>query len=252
MGIVVKTATENVQRAPYPAELAELVELVSYREGWQVILRDEVRDPADTHGVESAGLTLSIITRTVNSYPPHEPMRVRHLFAVPPATYNRESWQRWLFERFLDVERHECMEFFTIGEVKPYAPNHGPGWDPYLLTTVEATPVDRATSFRGEVNAQRVRLCNDEGMVSDTPVEPGSHGSEFDPELTYLRLANNLRAHTGHPPVEAFHCTGSMHAAGMLFHCTSPAHDFPPAQAGLHPPSVILDPPRPANYHPFA
>lgn len=69
-----------------------------------------------------------------------------------------------------------------------------------------------------------IRLCDDDGMVSDTPVEPGSHGAEFNPGLTYLRLANNLRAHTGHPPVEAFHCTGSMHAAGEIFYCTSPAH----------------------------
>lgn len=72
---------------------------------------------------------------------------------------------------------------------------------------------------------ENVRLCDDNGMVSDTPVEPGSHGTEFTPGLTYLRLLNNLRAHTGLPPVtEAFHCTGSAHLAGMEFHCTSPVH----------------------------
>lgn len=150
-----EAAGENRQVAPYPQLLADLVHACTYRPDWVVYLREEVRDPADTHGVESRGLTLSIITSTVNSYPPHQPMRVRHLFAVPPATYNRESWQRWLFERFLDVERHECMEFFTIGGEKPYAPNHGPGWDPYLITTVEATDTDRRTSFRGELNPER-------------------------------------------------------------------------------------------------
>lgn len=140
------------QTAPFPVDLQQLVEQCTYREGWVVYLADEVRDPASTHAGESRGLTLSIITDTVNSYPPHQPMRVRHLFAVPAATYNRQSWLRWLFERFADVERHECMEFFTVGGDKPYAPNHGPGWDPYLLTTVEATDTDRRTSFLGTVN----------------------------------------------------------------------------------------------------
>lgn len=72
---------------------------------------------------------------------------------------------------------------------------------------------------------ENVRLCDRNGMVSDEPVEPGSHGTEFDSDLTYLRLLNNLRAHTGLAPVaEPFHCTGSAHLAGMVFRCTSPAH----------------------------
>lgn len=237
------------QTAPFPVELKELVDACEYRPGWLVLLRDEVRDPSDTHAGETRGLTLSIITETINSYPPHQPMRVRHLFAVPAATYNRESWQRWLFDRFLDVERHECMEFFTVAGEKPYAPNHGPGWDPYLITAVQTTDVDRRTSFRGEVKppeaaATEVRLCDAAGMVSREPVEPGSHGTEFDPGLTYLGLLNNLRAHTGLSPIaEPFHCTGSAHLAGMVFHCTSPAHEAS---------RRIVDPPRPLNYRPWA
>jgi hypothetical protein len=31
---------------------------------------------------------------------------------------------------------------------RPYAPLHGPGWSPYLVT-VERTEQDRRTSFRG-------------------------------------------------------------------------------------------------------
>lgn len=145
-----RTDLKLTQEGPYPTQLAELVSACTYRPDWEVYLRDEVRDPADTHGVESRGLTLSIVVTGPNSYPPHELLRVRHLFAVPPATYNYESWRWWLFERFLAVERHEAMEFFTIDGNKPYAPNHGPGWDPYLVTVV-ADEVDRRTSFRGEV-----------------------------------------------------------------------------------------------------
>jgi hypothetical protein len=141
----------NTQTAPFPTELDELVQRTTYRPGWVVYLADEVRDPADTHSGESRGLTLSIITSTINSYPPHDPLRVRHLFAVPAATYNRASWQRWLFECFAQVELHECMEFFTVGAEKPFAPNHGPGWNPYLVTQF-ASELDRRTSFRGEIN----------------------------------------------------------------------------------------------------
>jgi hypothetical protein len=141
----------NRQTAPYPDELAELVQANRYRPGWIVYLADEVRDPADTHTGESRGLTLSIITDTVNSYPPHERIRVRHSFAVPAATYNRTSWLRWLFECYARVELHECMEFFEVAGERPFAPNHGPGWDPYLVTQL-TTDLDRRTSFRGVVS----------------------------------------------------------------------------------------------------
>lgn len=143
--------TGNVQIGPWPTELVDLVSGCQYRPNWTVELyKDFIRDPSDTYRGESKGLTLVIQTSTINSYEPHGLMIVNHIFAVPPSTYNRESWQWWLFERFLSVERHECMEFFTIDGEKPYAPNHAPGWDPYLITVV-ATDADRRTNFRGEI-----------------------------------------------------------------------------------------------------
>lgn len=82
-----------------------------------------------------------------------------------------------------------------------------------------------------------VRLCDDNGMVSDERVEPGAPGTVFDPELTYLKLLNNLRAQTARlrgdgrfdPTTEPFPCTGSAHQAGEHIKCTSPAHDRPTA-----------------------
>jgi hypothetical protein len=50
------------------------------------------------------------------------------------------------------VERHEAMEFFEIDGTKPYRPNHGPGWDPYIVTQL-STDLDRRTDFRGEVQS---------------------------------------------------------------------------------------------------
>jgi hypothetical protein len=152
------TATEEhpaaVQEAPWPAALEHLVERAVYRPGWRLRLVHADR------GQGSRGLTLIITTCGYNSYHPvrGETYRVNHYMPVPPAAYSAQSWQRWLFEQFLLVERHEAMEFFAVCDspgsehrVRPYAPNHGPGWDPYLVTEL-STDLDRRTSFTGAVN----------------------------------------------------------------------------------------------------
>jgi hypothetical protein len=191
------------QAAPFPHELVGLVSALRYREhlGWRVTLvPDLVRDPATTHAGESRGLTLVVTRCGPDTYHPvnielrarelldaidkDQPVAelasqlraavdallpVNHYFAVPPATYNRQSWMRWLFDRLGDVDDHERMEDFafaheeqdsisgllkmpphTVTE-RPYAPNHGPGWNPYLVTVL-GTEEDRRTSFTGKVN----------------------------------------------------------------------------------------------------
>ena len=133
------------QEAPYPGELAGLVDDLQYKEGWRTWLADMERDAG------CSGLTLVIQRYGPDTYHPDRNMRVNHYFPVPPATYNRRSWQMWLFRRFLDVEQHEAAEFFVISGRRPYAPLHGPGNDPYLITEL-ATDEERRTSFRGELS----------------------------------------------------------------------------------------------------
>jgi hypothetical protein len=140
------------QEAPYPTVLDALVRRLEYRDGWDFSLVDLDR------GQGSKGLTLIIRVTTVNSYPPHEPLRVAHYMPVPPAAYDERSWQRWLFDQILLVEQHEAMEFFRfpasqVGgqDERPYAPNHGPGNNPYTIPEYR-DDIDRRTSFTGEVN----------------------------------------------------------------------------------------------------
>lgn len=138
---------ENLkQTAPFPHILLDLVTKLAYRPGWRFVLGHIDR------GQGSVGLTLDIITKGYDSYHPErgENYGVHHYMIVPAASYNEQSWTRWLFEQILLVERHEACEFFVINEEKPYAPNHGPGWDPYIVTEV-TTDTDRRTSFRGVV-----------------------------------------------------------------------------------------------------
>lgn len=133
------------QRAPYPTILADLVNKLQYRPGWTFTLSTIDR------GQGSVGLTLDIITKGYNSYHHEqgENYRVHHYMPIPPAAYNKRSWQHWLLQQCMLVDRHEACEFFTIDGVKPYAPNHGPGNDPYMIVET-GTYEDADTNFRGE------------------------------------------------------------------------------------------------------
>jgi hypothetical protein len=140
------------QEAPWPAALASLVKCTRYKEGWRFTLEDLDR------GQGSKGLTLVILRQGPDSYHPERNLPVNHYFIVPAAAYNLRSWQRWLFERVRDVESHEAAEFFRICDspgsehaVRPYAPNHGFGEDPYLIAEL-ATDEERRTGFRNELN----------------------------------------------------------------------------------------------------
>jgi hypothetical protein len=150
------------QYAPYPHILKELVDRLQYRPGWQFRLEDIERDPADTHGEAAGGLTFIGLTGTwtwdeekgrgyvgaMDAYHPDQPRPVYFYFPVPAATYDERSWRRWLFDRLLDVETHEAMEYFQIGDERPYSPSHGPGNDPYMIRET-GTVEDKRTSFRG-------------------------------------------------------------------------------------------------------
>lgn len=142
------TPTEPMlmQEAPFPHALQAMTDSLVYRPGWTFRLRHSDR------GQGSRGLTLVITTLGYDSYhvDEGETYRVNHYMPVPPAAYNEASWRMWLFEQVCLVERHEAMEFFQISGERPYAPNHGFGWDPYLLTEVSAE-ADRRTSFRNEL-----------------------------------------------------------------------------------------------------
>lgn len=135
---------DNTQTAPYPDDLASLVSHLTYKAGWEFDLNSLDR------GQGSVGLTLCIRIETPDSYHPERLRAVMHYFPVPPAAYVTGSWQRWLLEQVLMVERHEAMEFFTVDGVKPYAPNHGPGQDPYSIKEL-TTDTDRRTSYLGEL-----------------------------------------------------------------------------------------------------
>lgn len=142
----------NTQTAPWPADLEKLVAGCKYRPGWRVMLDDEDRGNGNC-----GGLTLTIWAKVPDTYNTDRIITIRHLFIVPAATYDYQSWRRWLLDRFLDVEKHECMESFQIDGVRPYAPNHGPGNDPYIIFE-EGTVQQKRTNYLGDKRDQDAPL----------------------------------------------------------------------------------------------
>lgn len=122
--------------APHTHSLLHmLVEGCECKPGWFFHLEGE--EPA---------LFLVITVDGVDSFAPEKERTTSHYHPVPIATYNLESWQRWIFERCRGVENHELGEWlrFTMprlaGEpekhpARPFLPPHGPGEDPYVVTT---------------------------------------------------------------------------------------------------------------------
>ena len=102
--------------------LKDLVAHAHCKKGWSFRFFDE-----------DGALRLVITVRGFDSYDEDRPLIVSHFFPVPIATYNQKSWQRWMFEMCRRVENHELGEWFRIGDVRPFAPLHGPGEDPYTV-----------------------------------------------------------------------------------------------------------------------
>ena len=110
-----------------PEHLPKLVETIAYWPGWEFYLQDHTNDDG------SGGLALHIISDTLNSFNFTKRIRVNHEFLVPSASWNRDVWAAWIFDRLRDVHNHEAGEAFRINGVREFAPHHGNGEDPYRV-----------------------------------------------------------------------------------------------------------------------
>lgn len=201
------------QTAPFPFDLEWLVNNTRFRGNWTAKLYSGDR------GQGCAGFTLEIVCWVPDSYERSEDIRVRHLFPVPPAAYDRRNWRRWLLDRYRDVDTHEAMELFeevapcpndtdgdgdcdacarnplAHGWYKPYAPSHGPGNDPYTIREY-AEPELRAITSRGELQGHFRITCGlgfshgaggfltragAWGYLNEMPSCSGAHAVEFVP-----------------------------------------------------------------------
>lgn len=69
----------------------------------------------------------------VSNYDHSKPFAPNHVHPVPTVTFNEKSWRRWVFEQCLRTMNHEIGEALNFNGVRPFAPMHGPGEDPYTV-----------------------------------------------------------------------------------------------------------------------
>jgi hypothetical protein len=131
-GVETPAAMRNHQTGPEETVplLQQLVGEVRYKDGWTFELWDGER--RGEHYIGSEGLTLSVRAQVENSVS-GDTVGVHHIMPVPPATWDRRTWERWVLDQILLVERHEAMEFYRVGERTPFFPAHGAGADPYEI-----------------------------------------------------------------------------------------------------------------------
>lgn len=115
----------------------------TYEQTWDVLERvlEEIQYKRDeppghrfrlTRDDESNYAMLSIFTYNKNTYRNGQMRHTRHEFLVPVATYNADTWLRWVFDKIVAIETHETAEWFFYKGTRVYAPHHGNGEDPYV------------------------------------------------------------------------------------------------------------------------
>jgi hypothetical protein len=106
---------------------------------------------------EGGALRLVITIEGVDNYDPSRPLILNHYQPVPITTYNEKTWRRWIFEQCIRTMTHELGESLRFGpdEVRPFAPMHGPGEDPYTVHEI-----------RPEIDALTIQ----DGSLRDGPV----------------------------------------------------------------------------------
>jgi hypothetical protein len=175
------------QYAPFPADLADLVDRLRFKPGWRFTLADIVRDPATTHGAAAGGLTFTVLTSGYDAYHPErgEGYRVYHHFPVPAATFNRASWLRWLLDCLLRVELHETCEFFAL------VTDHAEPEDRCVLCGHQASRHDGRDSTCHEESCASHRFRADPPRV-ERPFAP-THGPGDDPYVIHEYASETQR-----------------------------------------------------------
>lgn len=109
---------------------------------------------------EEGAKRLVITINTVSNYNEKQLFRINHYQPVPVAAYNEKTWQRWIFEQCMRVMTHEMGEALKFNGKRPFAPCHGPGFDPYHLHD-NVTDEERLIMQDGSVRKPKKRRKDD-------------------------------------------------------------------------------------------
>ncbi len=127
--------SENFQTGPPGSAdtLADVVSRVRYKD-WTVTL-EQMTERLGEHLAGGYGLTLRVRFDCADSTGKGGPQPLDHIFAVPPASYSAETWERWILDCLIQVETHEAMEWFKVDGRAVFFPAHGAanGFNPYTI-----------------------------------------------------------------------------------------------------------------------
>lgn len=123
--------------------LEKIVNETECKPGWSFRLVDE-------EGAKRLVITID----GVDNYDHSKHLAISHYHPVPITTYNEKSWRRWIFEQCLRTMNHELGESLRFGEdeVRPFAPMHGPGEDPYTVHEIRSE-TDALTTQSGALRS---------------------------------------------------------------------------------------------------
>lgn len=124
--------------------LRKVVSEAKCKPGWVFRLMDE-----------EGALRLVIQITGRDNYQHERRFTVNHYHPVPHTTYNEQSWRRWVFEQCLRTMNHELGEALNFNGIRPFAPMHGPGEDPYTVH---------------EIRPEKDALTTQDGSLREGPV----------------------------------------------------------------------------------
>ena len=96
-----------------------LVGSIAYKPGWTF----KIAGPLNEY--------LCVFATSPDSHNPTVDRCVQHQFRLPSFYGEPRVFYRWVFDRLLLCELHECGEFFQVGTHRPFYPNHQDEGSPY-------------------------------------------------------------------------------------------------------------------------
>lgn len=100
--------------------LAGFVAGLGYKPGW----RFKLAGPG--------GRWLCVYALTADSQRPGRDRLTQHQFEFPDPLPDEHDLCRWVRDRLLEVERHECCEFLSFDGARVFYPHHQDEGSPYV------------------------------------------------------------------------------------------------------------------------
>ena len=108
----------DIKQYPLPMTYSELeaaTQKIEYRPGWQISV---FQDPHE-------GPKLRVVATVIDGYHPDQTTDLGINSRIPDIIENEDQFYRWILWRLLEIEAHECREYFRV-DGRLYRDPHDP------------------------------------------------------------------------------------------------------------------------------